>query len=263
MLNTILLLCNCEINTSYNVTDIMEECSPDNTLVITDCEEDISRFGISDFALLFVCNEDKFISGAKYITDSLEECDDDYFNLVFARQKKIPLTILCTQRTIVREMTVSDLEELYVIYDDELVRKYLEPLYEYEEEKLFTEKYIENMYGLYGYGLWIVEDIRTGNIIGRIGISIRNINGKDCNELGYVIRREYRNQGYAGEVCRAILNYAAEILGMQEMYVITESDNLYSERLAISLGFDMLSEMSDEKTSLKIFLKKFKKVLDF
>ncbi len=256
MLNKILLLCNCKINTSYTVTDIIEECSPDNTLVITDREENISRFATPGFALLFVCNEDKFISGAKYITESLAGCDDEYFNMIFARQKKLPLTILNTERTTVREMTVSDLEELYVIYDDELVRKYIEPLYEYEEEKLFTEKYIENMYGLYGYGLWIVEDIRTGGIIGRIGISIRNIDGKDCNELGYIIRREYRRQGYAGEVCRSILNYAAETLGMQEIYIVTEQDNLYSERLALSLGFDKFSEIRDENIIYKIFLKK-------
>lgn len=256
MLNKILLLCDSEINTSYTVTNVMEECSSHNTLVITDCEENIQRFISGDYAILFVCAEDKFISGVKYITDSLAACDDKYFNMVFSRQKKLPLTVLETERTIVREITVSDLEELYVIYDDELIVKYLEPLYEYEEEKLFTEKYIENMYGLYGYGLWIVEDKRNGTIIGRAGISIRNIDGEDCNELGYVIRREYRNQGYAGEVCRAILDYAGDELLMKELYIVTESDNRYSEQLACSLGFEKFALVMDADTPLIIFFKK-------
>lgn len=256
MLNTILLLCDLPINTEYMVTGIIEDCNPDNTLVITDCEENIMKFALENYAILFVSREDKFVSGVQYITDSLDCCDDSYFNLVFSRHNRLPLTVLHTERTIVREITVSDLEELYVIYEDELIKKYLEPLYEYEEEKLFVEKYIENMYGLYGYGLWIVEDKQTGTIIGRAGISIRNIDGKDCNELGYVIRREFRNQGYAREICRAILKYATESLEIPDMYIVTEKDNRLSERLALSLGFEKITETADEKKSYLIYYKK-------
>ncbi len=256
MLNTILLLGESEINTSYTIADSLSDCNPDNTLVITGNEADIDKYVSMNYAILYVNNEDKFVSGVRYVTDSLADCEDDYFNMVFSRQKKLPLTILKTKRTLVREITVDDLNELYDIYEDESVRKYLEPLYEYEEEKLFTEKYIENMYGLYGYGLWIVEDIHNGRIIGRAGISIRSIDESDCNELGYVIRREYRNKGYAGEVCRAILAYAAETLGMQEMYLVTAEDNLYSKRLAAGLGFEQIAELSDEKSPVIFFYKK-------
>ena len=112
------------------------------------------------------------------------------------------------------------------------------------------------MYGMYGYGLWIVEDKQNGRIIGRAGISIRNIDGEDCNELGYVIRREYRNKGYADEVCRAIIEYAADELEILELYIVSELDNLYSEHLALKLGFEKIAEIQDRDICLNFFYKK-------
>lgn len=51
-------------------------------------------------------------------------------------------------------------------------------------KKLFLQKnYIENMYGFYGYGLWLVFEKETDELIGRAGIEIRNIDGADKNEL--------------------------------------------------------------------------------
>ena len=64
MLNKILLLCNCKINTSYTVTDIIEECSPDNTLVITDNKHDTTKkqlrcklIKFTDYELMKKCIE--------------------------------------------------------------------------------------------------------------------------------------------------------------------------------------------------------------
>lgn len=211
--------------------------TPDNTLIVTDSEECLRKKKSEGYAVLFVSSEKRFIQGAEYVTESLEDCDMDYFNIVFSRGRGIPLRILETERTIVREMTVEDLPELYRIYDDDEVRKYIEPLYEYEQEKEFTQNYIRNMYGMYGYGLWIVEDKTNGNIIGRIGISLRELDGRDINEIGYIVRREYRRMGIAYEVCKAIMDYAFNERKMEDLFIITEKRNLPSCCLAEKLGY--------------------------
>ena len=156
--------------------------------------------------------------------------------MIFARQKKLPLTILNTERTTVREMTVSDLEELYVIYDDELVRKYIEPLYEYEEELAYQKAYIENMYRFYGYGMWLVFEKKTGTLIGRAGVEHREELNGDM-ELGYAIRTSFQHQGYAYEVCQAIMQYAGEELQVHLLHCLIQKENTLSEKLAIKLGF--------------------------
>ena len=260
MLKTIVLLCDEKINTKYElIKDNFQDFEiRDNTLYITDSEEKVKK--LKECPVLFVNNEDRFINNVKFVTDSLPDCDDYYFNMVYSRQKGLPLEILQTERTIIREICVDDLEELYKMYDDELIRKFLEPLYEYEEEKLFTEKYIENMYGLYGYGLWVVFDKESGELIGRVGIEIRTIDGEDKNELGYSIKREYRNKGYAFETCQAVLKYAMNILDMEEIFCVTHDDNLISRHLSEKLGFEFYGNSDANNENFVILRKKIKKI---
>lgn len=253
MLKTIVLLCDAKINTEYELIK-EKKIIKDNALYITDSEEMLSQ--LENCPVLFVNNEDKFINNVKFVTDSLSDCDDVYFNMVYSRQKGLPLEILRTERTIVREICVADLPELYRMYEDELIQKYLEPLYEYEEEKLFTEKYIENMYGLFGYGLWIVIDKTTGELIGRVGIENRNIDGNDKNELGYSIRKEYRNKGYAYETGSAVLDYARDVLEMKEMFCVVKEHNRISKALATKFGFEIYGEAQSKAEKFIIYRKK-------
>ena len=255
MLNKILLLTNEQINTQYEIIFNKFECSANDTLAVVDNKEELANCIKEGYAVLYVSLGTEFVSGVKYITDSLQDCDDDYFNMVFARQKGIPLTILETKRTTVREITVWDLPALYELYDDEEVVRYVDKLYEYEEEKAFTEKYIENMYGFYGYGLWLVFDKNNGALIGRMGISIRNIDGEEQNELGYIVKREYRNKGYAKEVCEAIIEYAHNNLFMDTLYIVCHDDNTASCRLAKALWFELMGESVGAEENYKIFVK--------
>ena len=140
-------------------------CSDKDVLYITDDEKEAEKLLKEKEAVLFVCeNLEKapFIQGCRYVTDKEGAKDYGYLTMVYSRYKNIPLKILETERTYVREITTDDVKALYALYDEEAV-KYVEPLYEYEEEVLFTEKYIENMYGFYGYGLWLVFEKGTSS----------------------------------------------------------------------------------------------------
>ncbi len=247
MLKKILILCtaykatfNIEETLHYSVINSFEEGEISDTLVVTDNRDTLKEALEKNYAVLYISEDDSFVDGAAYITDSITEYDEQYLNTVFCRQRGIPVTILETKRTIVREITVDDLMSLYELYDDDMVRKYVEPLYPYEEEKLFTEKYIQNMYGLYGYGMWVVINKETGGLIGRAGLEIRNMDGTDKNEIGYIIKREYRNKGYAYEVCKAIMQYAFETEEMEDLLLVTRLENLPSCNLAEKLGFNRI-----------------------
>lgn len=249
------------------IKTIIYSANPLSTLVITDnnvCLPFVKDCGLAIMGYMNYENEkinmqdiSLKINDIKYIVEELSQVDEDYFNLVFMRFHNLPLKIMETERTFIREMTIDDLPAMYELYSGENVKKWTEALYEYEEEKKFTLAYIDGMYDFYGYGLWLVFEKVTGKLIGRAGISHRTIDEESCNELGYLIDDRYQRQGYGYEVCVAILNYAKNKLGMIEMYLCTEPENIASIRLAVKLGFTQKARIQTETGLIDVYYLNF------
>lgn len=143
-----------------------------------------------------------------------------------------------TPRLSIREVCIADLDALYRIYDEN-VTEYVEKLYEdRKEEEEFTKAYIKNMYGFYGYGLWVLQ-LKDGTVIGRAGISNRMVDGETEFEAGYVVGTEYQGKGYAFEAMEYIIRYAFEELGANSVNCFIKEENAKSIRLAVKLGFEM------------------------
>lgn len=148
--------------------------------------------------------------GTRYAVESLAEIDIEYLERVRRRYNHIPWDIGETDRCLIRELSLSDLPALYELYDKPGMTDFVQPLYDYETELEYQKAYIENMYGFYEYGMWLVFSKETGKLIGRAGL--------EHDELGYMIAPELWNQGYATEVCRFIIDYARENTDFEELY---------------------------------------------
>lgn len=173
---------------------------------------------------------------ADMVVEGFEEVDMIFLQRVYERHFNIPWTILETKRCIVRELELSDMDDLFSLYAEPGMTDYMEGLYEYEEELEYQKAYIENMYRFYGYGMWLVFEKKTGTLIGRAGVEHREeLNGE--MELGYAIRTSFQHQGYAYEVCQAIVQYAGEELQAHLLHCLIEKGNVISEKLAVKLGF--------------------------
>lgn len=173
---------------------------------------------------------------ADMVVEGFEEVDMIFLQRVYERHFNIPWTILETERCIVRELELSDLNALFSMYAEPGMTDYMEGLYEYEEELEYQKAYIENMYRFYGYGMWLVFEKKTGTLIGRAGVEHREELNGDM-ELGYAIRTSFQHQGYAYEVCQAIMQYAGEELQVHLLHCLIQKGNALSEKLAIKLGF--------------------------
>ena len=128
--------------------------------------------------------------------------------------------------------------------------EYLDPLYEYEKEKEYQRSYINYMYRLYGYGMWVVIEKATGKLIGRVGIE----NREACDgepELGYMIDVSYQRKGYATEVCLAVIGYAWNFLEFDKLNCLIQKENKASECLAEKLGFMFREEMDLDGKCMK------------
>ena len=177
---------------------------------------------------------------ADMIVQGFEEIGVQFLDRIHKRRNGLPWNILYTSRTCVREITLSDLDELYELYEGDGITDYTEPLFVREKEEEYTKSYISYMYRYYGYGMWVVCDRVSGKLLGRAGIEHHDgENGEDevLMELGYMIRKEYQSKGYATEVCKAILEYACEELQMNQLHCFIHPKNYASIRVAEKLGF--------------------------
>lgn len=209
-----------------------------DTVAVCDTDAKAKEWIAKGYACIGIekCNR---IYSAGYVTDSQDNIDDEFVYMVYCRCNGLPMTICETKRLIIREMSKSDVKLLYDIYKGNVL-KFAEPLYEYEEEVEFTEKYIENMYGFYGYGLWLLERRADGKLIGRAGLSNRIVDGSNEIELGYIIGEEFQRNGYAFEACEAILKYGFESIGAERIIACIDKNNAPSIGLAHKLKFRKL-----------------------
>lgn len=179
--------------------------------------------------------------GTRYAVESLAELDIEYLERVRRRYNHIPWDIGETDRCLIRELSLSDLPALYELYDKPGMTDFVEPLYDYETELEYQKAYIENMYGFYDYGMWLVFSKETGKLIGRAGL--------EHNEMGYMIAPEFQNLGYATEVCRFIVDYARKNTDFEELYCRIDEKNVASVRLAKRLGFVRNGQIGNERNT--------------
>lgn len=181
-------------------------------------------------------NRSAVFLGARYAVEDFEELDDRFLERAYRRLKGLPWEILRTDRCMIRETTVEDVDSFYRIYEDSSITEYMEPLFEdRDEETAYIKDYIEKVYAFYDYGMWTILEKASGQVIGRAGISLRE--GYDLPELGFVIGAPWQGRGYAFEVCAAILKYAREELKMERMQALVQPGNEKSLGLCGKLGF--------------------------
>lgn len=193
-------------------------------------------------------NQDLF--QANMLVEAFGEVDYTFVLEVYQRFHHEPIVIAKTNRLIIREMMLEDLEQLYHLYAEPSITRFLEPLYEKEEEIEFTKAYIKNMYGFYGYGLWSLIDNKTQKLIGRAGLSNREVDGEIQIELGYMIGVPYQSQGMAFEACEAILEFAVNRLECYFVNCFVHPENTASIALVKKLGFIYMQEIDIDNEKL-------------
>lgn len=215
-----------------------EQTRSTHTLLITDSSFYAGKAvteGRAVLAFLHEGNYEQNFNGVRYAFEEPEELDVDYLEQVYRRYAGLPWDILDTRRCHLRETTEEDVDDFYRIYAEPSITQYMEDLYrEVEQEKEYTRKYIQNVYGFYGFGVWTVIKRDTGEVIGRAGLSYRE--GFEEPELGFVIGVPWQRQGYALEVCKAVLRYGREQFGFEKVQAMVEPENEASLHLCSKLG---------------------------
>lgn len=203
--------------------------------------EELCRKGQNVVALFTEENGSQDFSFCSYAVMNAAECELAFFEGILKRFLGEPWDILETKRCLVRETTVEDVDVFYELYKDKEITEYMEPLFEDRDEEIeYTKAYRKNVYEFYGFGMWTVVEKNTNRVIGRAGVSYRE--GFSLPELGFMIGKAYQKQGYAYEVCSAIVDYMYENYAMEELLIFIEPQNTPSIFLAKKLGAILYKE---------------------
>ncbi len=191
-------------------------------------------------------NEGEEFKGLKYVFSEIDDVEADSFVKAYQRYAGEPWDVIRTDRLMIRETTVEDVDEFYRIYKDPEITQYMEGLFDDPaDEKRYQKDYIEKVYGFYGFGVWTLVRRSDNRIIGRAGFSMRN--GFDEIELGFLIGKEFQRQGYAYEACKAILDYGRYVLMFEHVQTLVKKENEASIQLCEKLGFRRQEEVDVEE----------------
>ncbi len=182
---------------------------------------------------------------APVLVEGFEEIDFSFINRVYQYDHLEPVTVVTTPNFIIRELSVGDIPELYLICSEPSIRAYLDDFNDtLAAEKEKQEAYIKNVYHFYGFGLWGVFLKETNQLVGRCGVEYKQLGPEEIYELGYLLAKPYQGFGYAREFVTGVLNYCFSKLKLPRVVAIIDKENIRSIHLAEQVGMRRMGTCS-------------------
>jgi len=143
---------------------------------------------------------------------------------------------LRTERLLLRPFAPSDEETLFQLWNDADVRRFL-----WDDLPVVRETVREQIaqsqedFRERGYGLFLISATGApGSILGATGLF--RLPEADWVDLVYALRPEAWGKGLATEAARAVLRFAFEVAGLEEVLAGTDLGNTASMRVIERLG---------------------------
>jgi RimJ/RimL family protein N-acetyltransferase len=148
--------------------------------------------------------------------------------------------ILETKRLILRHQVIQDLDDLWALYCNPEITKYIPDAPRSREEAREELEWHMNGHPRFPeLGLWATIHKETGKFIGRCGLLPWTIDGQQEVEVAYTIAQEFWGQGLATEAARAILQYGFEKLNLTRLICLIDPENIASQRVAERTGMTL------------------------
>jgi RimJ/RimL family protein N-acetyltransferase len=161
-----------------------------------------------------------------------------------------------TERLILREFTLDDLDDMAALFADPEVMRFSLGTKSREQ----TERWIKGCQEDYsperwGFGLWAVVLKEGGDLIGFCGLSrFDDIDGRPEVEVGYRLARRFWGQGFATEAALATRDCAFQTLGLTRLISIIEPANSASVRVAEKIGMTCEKQLIKWDRSVEIYV---------
>ncbi|MFK0211040.1 GNAT family N-acetyltransferase [Streptomyces sp. NPDC090298] len=149
------------------------------------------------------------------------------------------MTEILTPRLLLRRWNDDDLVPMAEINADPEVMRWIGDgsVRDLEETADAIERY-EEEWEEEGFGLFAVELLGSGELIGFAGLSVPDFLPEvlPAVEIGWRLGRPYWGQGYASEAAHAVLEFALQDRGLDRVIAIAHTGNRASENVMRKLG---------------------------
>ncbi|MBU2938230.1 GNAT family N-acetyltransferase [Lacinutrix sp. C3R15] len=162
-----------------------------------------------------------------------------------------------TERLLLRELRLTDLEGMFALDSDPEVHKYLgnKPVKTIDESRKILESVL-TQYKERGIGRFAVIEKSTGDFVGWSGLRLNteyNMNGyTKYYDVGYRLIKSFWGKGYATESGKASVDYAFNVLKLPEIYATTEIENEASHNALLKLGLHYVEDFYFEQEQMNL-----------
>ena len=157
-----------------------------------------------------------------------------------------------TDRLILRQMKIDDIDDLLGIFSDPIAMKYFNIVFDKSQMETWVQRNL-NHHAQYGYSLYSVILRNNQRLIGDCGLETTEIEGQLVVGIGYDFLREYWNNGYATEAAMAVKNYGFRRYGFQKIYCWINPENIASQRVAEKIGMTLEKKVLRDNKTYAIF----------
>lgn len=160
-----------------------------------------------------------------------------------------PFPVLKTERLTLRQLVIADEQEILILRSDSDINKYLNRQLSntIDDARDFISKVNENK-SLY----WAItvgdDDILVGAIC-LFGFS----DGNNKCEIGYELLTNFQGRGVMKEAAQKVIDYAFNIINVQQIEAFVHADNLNSIKLLEKLSFIRSNEPGNINPGLVLF----------
>ena len=145
-----------------------------------------------------------------------------------------------TERLILRELTLADVDGMFELDADPEVVKHLaqKPFTSKEQSKEVINSVLQQ-YAENNIGRWAVVEKTTNEFVGWSGLKLitEPTNGHvNYYDIGYRLIRRFWGKGYATESAKAAIRYGFDVLNTDTIYGMCHVNNAGSEKVLEKLG---------------------------
>jgi ribosomal-protein-alanine N-acetyltransferase len=148
------------------------------------------------------------------------------------------MTILQSERLILRPLCAGDLDDLATLNSDPEVMRFLAEGLPLTREQT-QERLERNLahWREHGFGVFVLLDRTDGRFVGRCGLGYLHDLGEP--ELSYAIVRRCWGRGLASEAVARLLRYAFEDLNLPRVLAAALVENVASQRVMLRSGMTL------------------------
>jgi len=149
-------------------------------------------------------------------------------------ERSKPADPVVTARLVLTPIGPDDVDDLTILYGDPLVAYWTGPW-----DPAAVEAWAATMAARWradGVGKWMARERSDGSLVGRGGFTRVDLDGEAVLELGWAVRDARTGRGYATELARAALAWAATHSPELPVVAFTEVHNRASRAVMERLG---------------------------